>query len=43
MQQIADEKSEAKQLKADQDELDAYEQQLVNNIEDDENDNEENE
>ncbi len=40
-----EEKDEAKQLKVEQDELEAHEQQLLNLIEDDddENDNEENE
>ncbi len=42
-EQLAGEKEEAKQLKVEQDELEAYEQQLLNTIEEDEDDDEENE
>ncbi len=41
--QIAEEKSEAKQLKAEQDELEVHEQQLLNTIENEKDDDEENE
>ncbi len=41
--QIVDEKSEARQLKAEQDELEAHEQQLLHTAVEDENDADENE